>query len=319
MENLKITIITPSFNQGDFIEETICSVINQNYSNLEYIIIDGGSEDNTKDVVKKYSDRIAYWVSEKDKGQSNAINKGFEKASGDIIAWLNSDDLYCENAIKDVVKLFNENPDVDIIYGDVINFNETGKELYVANQFELFDFFSRVSLHQPGVFWRKKVIDEVGLLNESLHYCMDYDFWMRIFFNYKSLKTDIVFSRFREHDQSKTNNSPLALYVEYQYVISVFFNSIDNSCFKNKLINYGVYFNDSNKAYTLKYNFADNDLRKLFCIFIERCIDIEYTKGNYKVVIALFFKLPTLFFNLKNCLFFSKSLFLIIGKPFKKN
>lgn len=310
--SLKISIIVPSFNQGKYIEQTLFSVINQTYKNFELIVIDGGSTDETLDVIKKYDNEIAYWISEKDRGQSEAINKGFKVATGQILAWLNSDDLYCNNTLEEISKLFSQNIDVDIVYGDVINFSENGKELYVQNKFELYDFFSRVSIHQPGVFWRKSVIDEIGMLNESLHYCMDYDFWMKLFFNFKAIKVNTVFSRFREHEESKTNNNPLDLYKEYQYVISVFFNSIPNNVFKDRLIDYNIYFNNSNNLYIIKCHFTDIELQKLFHIYIERCINIEYTKHNYKVVIMLFFNLPKLFFNLNNALFFVKSLLLSI-------
>jgi glycosyltransferase involved in cell wall biosynthesis len=314
----KISIITPSFNQGQYLEETILSVIEQKYSNLEYIIIDGGSTDNSVEVIKKYEKHISYWVSEKDSGQSEAINKGFKKATGEIIAWLNSDDLYCSNTLADIGKLFNDHQDATIIYGDVVNFSNSGKELYVVNQFEQFDFFSRVSIHQPSVFWRRSVFKEIGLLNESLHYCMDYDFWMRLFFNYRSVKANAVFSRFREHDHSKTNANPLSLYTEYQYIVSVFFNSISNNELKNRLVSYGIYFNRENNTYTLNREFAKGELKHLFCIFIERCVNIEYTKGHYKVVLNLFFKMPKLFLSLKNISFFIKSLFFITGLDFRR-
>lgn len=307
----KISIITPSFNQGKYLEETILSVVNQNYPNLEYIIIDGGSTDDTLSIIKKHEKHIFYWVSEKDRGQSEAINKGFKVATGEIIAWLNSDDLYCNNTLEEISKVFTQNTDVDIVYGDVINFSESGQESYVRNQFELYDFFSRVSIHQPSVFWRRKIMDEMGLLNENLHYCMDYDFWMRLFLNYKSLKINMVLSRFREHCQSKTNSNPLSLYNEYQNIISVFFNSIPNSLFINKLIGYNVYFNSCNSKYTIKYHFTDTELQKLFFIFVERCINIEYTKHNYKGVIFLFIKEPRLFLKFKSILFLVKSFLLL--------
>lgn len=314
----KISIITPSFNQGKFIEKSILSVLNQNYPNLEYIIIDGGSTDDTLSIIKKYEKYISYWVSEKDRGQSEAINKGFNVATGEIIAWLNSDDLYCNNVLEEISKVFTQHTDVDIVYGDVINFSESGKESYVRNQFELYDFFSRVSIHQPSVFWRRKIMDEVGLLNENLHYCMDYDFWMRLFLNYKSLKIDMVLSRFREHGQSKTNSNPLSLYNEYQNIISVFFNSVSNSSFINKLIEYNIYFNSANSKYAIKYHFTDTELQKLFFIFIERCINIEYTKNNYKGVIFLFMKEPRLFLKFKNILFFVKSFLLLFMRKIVK-
>lgn len=136
----KISIVTPSYNQGSYLEETILSVLNQKYPNLEYIIIDGGSTDSSVEIIKKYASYLSYWVSEKDSGQSEALNKGFNRASGEIIAWLNSDDLYCENTLHIIAEKFMEHPEVGIVYGDVINFMANGKETRITNQFDLFDF-----------------------------------------------------------------------------------------------------------------------------------------------------------------------------------
>jgi glycosyltransferase involved in cell wall biosynthesis len=118
----KISIITPSFNQGKFLEETILSIISQKYPSLEFIIIDGGSTDESVEVIKKYGQHITYWISEKDNGQAEAINKGFEKATGEIITWLNSDDLYEKDALLTIGKMFAESPDVDFIFGDCLFF-----------------------------------------------------------------------------------------------------------------------------------------------------------------------------------------------------
>ena len=115
----KISIVTPSYNQAEFLERTILSVLNQDYPNLEYIIIDGGSTDGSVEIIKKYEKYLAYWVSEKDKGQSDAINKGFQKSTGDILAWLNSDDTYLSGTLFKVVKAFQENPNADLIFGNI--------------------------------------------------------------------------------------------------------------------------------------------------------------------------------------------------------
>ena len=155
----KITVVTPSYNQGQYIEETILSVLNQNYPNLEYIIMDGGSTDNTVEVIKKYADRIHFWVSEKDKGQADAINKGFEKATGDILCWLNSDDYY----FKDTLNYVAANLDInkkEILFGEVDHIFEPHGEIKPSNvknkfdnyQLELYDY-----IIQPGSFWTKKV------------------------------------------------------------------------------------------------------------------------------------------------------------------
>lgn len=302
----KISIITPSFNQGRFLEETILSIINQNYPNLEYIIIDGGSTDNSVDIIKKYETQITYWISEKDSGQSEAINKGYKKATGEIIAWLNSDDLYTPNTLHEIADHFTKNPKVDIVYGDVINFLENGKGLYVDNQFELQDFFSRISIHQPSVFWRREILQNSALLDEELFYCMDYDLWMKLFLNFKSLKIKKVFSRFREHSDSKTHTRPLDLYTEYQCLVSRFFNSLPGSQWKEKLSKSGIQYEQSSKTYQLKNSYSDETVESLFEIFLHKCLDIEYTKGNFRKVNGLFLKNPSLFFYKKSVLIFIK-------------
>src|ERR1035437_4288596 len=125
----KISVITPSFNQGKYLESTIKSVLEQDYPNLEYIVIDGGSEDNSVEIIKKYEKHLAYWESVKDKGQSHAINKGFAIATGEILAWLNSDDTYEQNAIYNIAEWFRKYPELDFIYGDVNIIDEKGAVL----------------------------------------------------------------------------------------------------------------------------------------------------------------------------------------------
>lgn len=182
MTNLKISIITPSYNQDEFIERTIQSVLAQNYPNLEYIIIDGDSTDNTVDIIKKYDNRIAYWVSEPDKGQTDAINKGFEIATGDIVAWLNSDDTYEPEAVKTISEVF-KCPEIDLIYGDcnivdkedkIIGKMDGGDFRYKKNLFNLI-----CTIPQPATFFRRKILNEIGYLDISLNLSMDFEYWIR--------------------------------------------------------------------------------------------------------------------------------------------
>lgn len=187
----KISIVTPSYNQGKFIEETIRSVLLQGYPSVEYTIIDGGSTDNSVEIIKKYQKWLTYWVSEPDKGQSHAINKGFEKATGEIYAWLNSDDTYMPWAVETAVKYLTENSDVDMIFGDCDIVDEhshkTGR--YPAAEFNLVDLVRGINMiPQPTVFLRRRVIDNVGYLDTNLHLAMDYDFWLRV-----ALRSRIVY------------------------------------------------------------------------------------------------------------------------------
>jgi glycosyltransferase involved in cell wall biosynthesis len=185
----KISIITPSFNQASFIEQTIRSVLEQDYSNLEYIVIDGGSTDGSVDIIRKYSDRIAYWVSEKDRGQTHAINKGLVRATGDIVAYLNSDDFYVEGALARVAGLFNRQPELDLIHGRcrVVDENgiKTGERAGSITRYdEILDlwnvWWNRRNFVQPEVFWTKRISDRIGPFREDLYWVMDYEYWLRI-------------------------------------------------------------------------------------------------------------------------------------------
>lgn len=208
MKYPKISIITPSYNQGKFLEETITSVLNQSYPNLEYIIIDGGSTDNSVEIIKKYQDKIPYWVSERDRGQSHAVNKGFKRASGDIIGWLNSDDIYLPQCLEYVVKTFRENPDIDVVYGNFIQTDEKGKVLrkrHVFSKFRYETFLFHHYLGQPAVFFRKRALDKIGYLDESLSYAMDWDFLLRMKRQCKMVHVNHFLATCRLHGESKTS------------------------------------------------------------------------------------------------------------------
>jgi glycosyltransferase involved in cell wall biosynthesis len=185
----RISIITPSYNQGHFIEETIRSVLNQGYPNLEYIIIDGGSTDQTVEIIQRYENQITYWVSEPDRGQTHAINKGLARATGDILAYLNSDDYYLPNTLLKVAEYFAQFPQTDLLHGRCRYVNEQGEK--VGEQWgdiqsfeEIIDLWGvwwhRRQFVQPEVFWSKRMGDRIGEFREDLHYVMDYEYWCRI-------------------------------------------------------------------------------------------------------------------------------------------
>jgi len=182
----KISIVTPSYNQASFIEDTIHSVKDQNYMLLEHIVVDGASTDRTVSILQEYSQRPGWqhlrWISEPDHGQSDAINKGFRMATGDIIGWLNSDDLYAPDSFARVLKAFEDNPLVDFIYGDYLIIDGTGKTLISKKEID-FDWEIMLCglnyIAQPNVFFRSRVFETLGYLDDSLHYVMDYEFWLR--------------------------------------------------------------------------------------------------------------------------------------------
>jgi glycosyltransferase involved in cell wall biosynthesis len=183
--DLKISIITPSYNQGQFIEETIRSVLLQNYTNIEYIIIDGGSTDNSIDIIKKYQNNIAYWISEPDRGQTHAINKGLAIATGDIVAYLNSDDMYLPDSFTQIIEFFNNNPDIDMVYGNLVHIDKQSNMIDVmeCGKLDVFKLFSfHYYLPQATVFLRHEIVKKIGPFDEKLNLNMDYDYWVRLSF-----------------------------------------------------------------------------------------------------------------------------------------
>ena len=204
----KISIITPSYNQDQFLEETILSVLSQDYPNLEYIIIDGGSTDNSIDIIKKYNKRITYWVSEPDDGQADAINKGFHKATGDILHWLNSDDVLLKGALNLVNDFFIQNPEIDCVMGDLKIIDPTGKFLTLIKAVP-FHFNSALYttglVPQPSTLFTRKAWRKTGNLDISFTYQFDYEYFLRM------SKAGVKFSllrkpiaQFRLHPDSKT-------------------------------------------------------------------------------------------------------------------
>ena len=178
----RISIITPSFNQADYLDQTIRSVLDQNYPDLEYLIADGASTDRSVGIIKEHSERLAWWVSEKDAGQADAINKGFARATGEIIAWINSDDYYLPDTLATVAELFAANPDAGIIYGDVLSVDGDGNPINVQRfaQYSLEDLMTFKIISQPGVFMRRSVLEQAGYLDLDYHFLLDHHLWLRV-------------------------------------------------------------------------------------------------------------------------------------------
>ncbi len=224
MNNI-ITIVTPSLNQGQFIEQTINSVLSQKGNfYIDYIISDGGSTDKSVKIIKKYDELLKIkkypikckginyrWWSKKDNGQSHAINKGFKIAKGDVLAWINSDDYYESGAFEFIMKKFKENQGIDLIYGDCYFVNNNKKIIHRTKQGNFLDFTTFTGkdlyIYQPSTFFTKYVIKKIGLLNENLHYAMDYDLWIRILKKYKILHIPKILSNFRVWEKSKTSTN----------------------------------------------------------------------------------------------------------------
>jgi glycosyltransferase involved in cell wall biosynthesis len=200
-----VSIVTPSYNQAPFLEQTIQSVLEQDYPHIEYMVIDGGSTDHSVEIIKKYADRLVYWVSEKDSGQAEAINKGLRRANGEVLGWLNSDDYYLPGTIGAVVKHFEQNPDVVMIYGDMRAVDGRGQTINVLRyrQLSLQDLLCFQIIGQPSVFFRRSALDKAGLLDISFHFMLDHHLWVRLAQQGRILHVPQVWSAARYHPGAK--------------------------------------------------------------------------------------------------------------------
>lgn len=227
----RVSIVTPSYNQGQFLEETIRSVLLQGYPNLEYLIIDGGSTDGSVEIIRRHEPWLAYWVSEADNGQSEAINKGFAASTGTILAWLNSDDRYRPGAIETAVQALAANLDAGVIYGDCIEIDETGRDLrtYEARDFDLRRQVVKQTIPQPAAFFRRAVWEEIGPLRTDLHYTMDRDFWNRAALHFSFAHVSAVMADMRMHASSKSVSQTVHFTHETEKLYDEFFARPDLS------------------------------------------------------------------------------------------
>jgi glycosyltransferase involved in cell wall biosynthesis len=208
--------VTPSFNQGQFIEETIRSVLLQGYPDLEYIIIDGASTDNSVDIIKKYEPWLTYWVSEKDNGQADAINKGWKRATGEVLTWLNSDDIYLIGTLRAVAAKMDPSQSIFVVFGDAYLTDETNNIVDIwrgrfSRRRDLIRFWNfwhstrgTCWIMQPATFVHRQVLEHVGLLDESIYHGMDYDLWLRVTRHFHFCHIDQVLATYRLHPASKT-------------------------------------------------------------------------------------------------------------------
>lgn len=217
-----ISIITPSFNQGQYIRQTIESVLSQRYSGVEYIVIDGLSTDNSLSILGEYRDKLTL-IAEKDEGQTDAINKGIKLATGDIVCWLNSDDFFLPNTLQTIGEYFAANPDMLWLTGDLCIVNEEGRTIQQPIRYykKLLRYLSPFvylgvtnSICQPSTFWRRSVHDQLGYLDESLRYTMDYDWWLRLCKTKSPTILSQTLAAFRIHTASKGGSEYVKQFAE---------------------------------------------------------------------------------------------------------
>ena len=220
-----VTIVTPSFNQGQFIEETIRSVLLQGYPSLEYLVMDGGSTDNSVEIIRKYEPWLKYWVSEKDSGQSDAINKGFARGTGSVLAWLNSDDRFQFGAIRAAVEFLRQHADVGMVYGDYTEIDEHSNLIgtYKSPDFDLCLQIVHQLIPQPTAFFQRVLWEQMGPLNVNFHYVMDYDLWTRAALRFPIVHIHALMADMRMHSASKTVGQTERFYHDWERFYEDFF------------------------------------------------------------------------------------------------
>lgn len=309
----RITIVTPSYNQGKYIEETILSVLNQHYPNLEYIIIDGGSTDSTLEIIEKYKSQINYFISEPDEGQSDAIIKGFSRATGDIYNWINSDDILVESALLNVAKAFLDN-DIDFMHSKNAIIDEHSNIIgYMPNYKDNLNlrYIYEMPHGQQSAFFSAKIYRKVNGINPILKFSMDYELYVKMhLLCCKSMRFDFLAGCIRNHEMTKTNNLRNVMITE------------NGNIFKTALEKLG-YYNESkslnylgNTSYNFNFNInlelSKSEIKKMIVLYYKKLIWNFYNAKNKKtrlIMSRIFINQPLEIFNLTNIKILKDSLF----------
>ena len=205
----KISVVTPSLNQAQYLEATIKSILDQEYPNLEYIIIDGGSDDGSVEIIEEYSDSLAYWISEPDEGQTDALIKGFDRATGEVMGWLNSDDLYYPHTLREVGETFVRNPQWQVVYGDSLLIDDKDQPVKPKREIGFNRFiwmYDHNYIPQPSTFWRRGIYEQVQGLNAKWNLAMDADLWIRFAEHTTLHHVPRMWSRFRIYPEQKNQS-----------------------------------------------------------------------------------------------------------------
>jgi glycosyltransferase involved in cell wall biosynthesis len=200
-----VSIVTPSYNQAAYLEQTLQSVLAQDYASIEYLVVDGASTDNSVDIIRRYADRLAWWISEPDAGQAEAINKGLKRSKGEIVAWLNSDDLYLPGAIAQAVAAFQADPELGMVFGDAITIDAGGKPInkLIFGDWGLEELVRFRIICQPAVFMRRSVLEDTGYLDPSYHLLLDHQLWIRIARIAPTRHISALWAAARHHPEAK--------------------------------------------------------------------------------------------------------------------
>lgn len=228
---LRFSVITPSYNQGRFIRRTIDSVLSQDVPEMEYVICDGGSKDETVDILRSYGDKVR-WVSEPDGGQADAVNKGIAMTSGDIIAWINSDDVYYPGAFEAVRTVFESHPEVELLYGEADHIDEFDRllEPYPTEPWNYDRLCEACIICQPAVFLRRSLVEKYGSLDANLHYCMDYELWLRYGHHVSFYYVPQKLAGSRLYQETKTLGQSLAVCIEVNDMLKRVTGRVPTEC-----------------------------------------------------------------------------------------